>query len=113
MGEKGQRLLRGRARLGGEGDQSLTGAGCELHPLVREGEVAYDRMVELLGAGGVPADVVGGPQGAELLAAGGQLPDELGQLPVVRVAAGLGPQQGYAVGGGAVPIGVEVAGPRV
>ena len=36
------------------------------------------------------ADVVGGPQGAEQVAAGGELADEVGEDPVVGRAAGFG-----------------------
>jgi hypothetical protein len=56
---------------------------------------------------------VRGPQGAELLAAGGQLPDELGELAVVGAAGDFGAQLGHDVGGDPVPVGVEVGGPRV
>ena len=38
------------------------------------------------------ADVVGRPAAAELFAAGGEHPDEVGELTVVGVAAGLGPR---------------------
>ena len=103
----------GRAGLGRVGDQRLAGVAGELQRLVGEREVADDAVVEVLGAGGVPADVVRGPQGAEPVAAGGQLADELGEYPVVGVAAGLGAQQRDAVAGGAVPVRVEVRRARV
>jgi hypothetical protein len=45
-----------------------------------EGEVADDRVVEAFGAVVVEADVVGGPAGAELVAAGGELADEVVRL---------------------------------
>ena len=35
-----------------------------------------------------------GPPGAEGIAAGGQITDEVGERPVVGIAAGLGAQQG-------------------
>ena len=66
--------------------------GGELHRLVGEGEVADDRVVEALGAGAVEADVVRGPADAELVAAGRELADEVGEAAVVGVAAGLGAQ---------------------
>ena len=52
---------------------------------------------------------MGGPPGAEAIAAGGELADELVQLPVVRVAAGLGAQHRHGVAGGALPVDPEVA----
>jgi len=47
-------------------------------------------MVEELDAGGVDPDVARGPASAELLAAGGELSDQVGEVSVVRVAAGFG-----------------------
>ena len=76
--------------------------------LVGELELADDRVVKALGAGLVVADVVRRPPGAELVAAGGQLADEVRELRVVRVAAGLGAQVRDEVRGGALPVGVEV-----
>jgi len=52
-------------------------------------QVADDGVVEGLDPGPVQADVVRGPADAEGAAAGGQLPDEVGQPVVVAVAAGL------------------------
>jgi hypothetical protein len=46
-------------------------------------------VVEPLHALEVQVDVVGGPQVAELVAAGDELADEVRKLSVVRVAAGL------------------------
>ena len=65
-------------------------------------------MVQPLGPGLVVADVVRRPPGAELGAAGRQLPDEVRQFAVVRVAAGLGAQVRDEILGGALPVGVEV-----
>lgn len=48
-------------------------------------------MMELLAAGAVELDVVGGPADPEFVAAGGQLADEVGQATVVGVAAGTEP----------------------
>jgi hypothetical protein len=59
-----------------------------LHRLVAEVEVADDRMVNPLGAGAVEAHVVRGPAGAELVAGGRELPDEVRQAAVVWVATG-------------------------
>lgn len=46
-------------------------------------EVADDGVVEELDAGGVDADVVGGPSPAEVLASGGELPDDEGSAEYV------------------------------
>ena len=43
---------------------------------------------EVFGSGSVEEHVVGGPAAAELVAAGGQLSDEVGEVAVVGVAAG-------------------------
>ncbi|GAA3840804.1 hypothetical protein GCM10022206_93930 [Streptomyces chiangmaiensis] len=56
------------------------------------------------------ADVVGAPAGAECVAAGGQLTDEVVQVFVVGVAAGFGAQDGDGYVGGLVPVGVEAVG---
>ena len=63
-GEEVEGLLGRGAGCGGEGDEGLAGVAGELEAFVVEGEVAGDGVVEVLGAGGVPADVVGGPEGA-------------------------------------------------
>jgi hypothetical protein len=55
----------------------------------------------------VDPDVVGSPQGAEEVAAGGQLADEVGEYPVVGGAAGFGAQQGDDLAGVALPVAVE------
>ena len=83
--------------------------GAELHRLVAEVEVADDRVVDALGAGAVEAHVVRRPADAELVAARRQLADQVGQLAVVGVAAGLGAQVRDELGGDALPVGVEVA----
>ena len=61
-------------------------------------------MVEALGAGLVGADVVRGPAGAEVLAARGELADEVGEVAVVRIASGLGAQHRDGVVGDALPV---------
>jgi hypothetical protein len=70
-------------------------------------------MLKALGAGAVGADVVVRPQAAEDLASGGQLPDEVLECAVVRVAAGLGAHDAHAHLREPVPVGVEVARGRV
>ena len=70
-------------------------------------------MVEALGARLVGADVVRGPADAEVLAARRELADEVGEVAVVRIAAGLGAQHRDGVVGGALPVEEEAPGPRV
>jgi hypothetical protein len=60
--------------VGGEGEPFV---GFEGHGLKHEVESADGGVVEVLAAAAVQAHVVGRPQGAELLAAGGQLPEKL------------------------------------
>ena len=66
-------------------------------------------MAELLGAGAVELDVVRAPADAELVAAGGELADEVGEALVVGVAAGDGAQEADAVVGDAVPVDEELS----
>ena len=113
-GVAGEQLERVVGRAGGLGDvdeQVLALVG-RRERLVGEVEVADHGVVESLGAGGVDADVVGGPAGPELLAAGGELADEVGQVAVVGVAAGFGAQDGDGVVGGLVPVAQELRGAR-
>jgi hypothetical protein len=70
-------------------------------------------MVEELDAAGVDSDVVRGPALSELFAAGGQLPDQVREVPVVGVAAGFGAQQGDGVVGGLVVVAEELGRVRV
>jgi hypothetical protein len=53
------------------------GVGRDLHHLVGQAEVADNRVMEVLGAGAVDAQVVRRPAGAELVAARRQLADEI------------------------------------
>jgi hypothetical protein len=75
-----------------------------------EGDVdeADDRMPDVLGPVLVQAHVVRGPEVAELLAAGGELADQVAQVAVVGVAACFGAQQRDGGSGDLVPVGVEV-----
>ena len=89
----------------------MPAVGGQVERFVAEGEVTDDRVVEPLGAGAVELDVVGGPADAELVAAGGELADEVGQAAVVGVAAGFGAQDGDGVVGDGVPVDEELASP--
>ncbi len=57
--------------------------GGQFHGFEGEVEVADDGVVEFLVSGAVEADVVGGPAGAEILAAGGEFADQFDELLVV------------------------------
>src|SRR3954451_10127160 len=130
----------GRGRIGGRGLVGGRPAGQELEavlgrcagfggvdgqrqlPVVGGGQVqgvvdqlegADGGVAELFGPGVVDAHVVRGPAGAELLADGGQLPDQFAQVLAVGVAAGLGAQQRDGDVGRALPVGVVAARPRV
>jgi hypothetical protein len=108
-----QGVLGGRSGLGGVGEEALAGVGGQGEGLEGQVEVADDGMVEELDAAGVDPDVVRGPAPAELFAAGGQLPDQVREVPVVRVAAGFGAQQGDGVVGGLVVVAEELGRVRV
>jgi hypothetical protein len=99
-----------RAGLGGVGGEGESLVGFEGHCLEHEVKEANGRMAEVLEAGAVQADVVGGPQGAEFLAAGGQLADQARQGRIERVAACLGAQQFDGGARGVLEAGIEVAG---
>jgi hypothetical protein len=64
-------------------------------------------VMEVFATGAVVADVVRAPAAAEVLAARGQLPDEVVQTLVIGVAAGFCAQDGHAGVGSDVPVGVE------
>ena len=102
-----------RAGLGGVDEHRQAGVGDELHRLERQVQLADDRVLEALDAGVVVADVVGRPERPEHLAARRQLADEVGELAVVRVAAGFGAQHGDDVGRDALPVDVEVRRARI
>ena len=91
----------------------MPAVGGQVKCFVGEGELADDRVVEAFDPGAVEPDVVGGPPHAELVAAGGELADEVGQTSVVGVAAGFGAQDGDGVVGDGVPVDEELRRPRV
>ena len=101
--------VRGR-RPGRGGVDEHRQAGClgDGEQVVHEVEAADDGVVDLLGAAAVLVHVVAGPPGTELLAAGGQLADEVVQARVVRGPARLGAQDADRVVGGLVPVDPEV-----
>src|SRR5204862_1572880 len=77
------------------------------------GEISDDGVVEAFRAVVVEADVVRGPTGAELVAAGGELPNEVGQVAVGGVASCFSPQDGDGGVGDVVPVDEDVASGRV
>src|ERR671911_536106 len=104
-GQQGQGVLRGRARLGGVGNHALAGIAGQRGGLERQVDVADDRVVDELHPGAVDPDVVRGPPDSEVVAAGGELPDQVGDSPLVWIAAGPGAQQAA----GAVPTSAPLA----
>src|SRR5207247_11390287 len=92
------------------GKERETWVGGEFQHLECEGQVADQRMVELLAAGAMELHVVPRPSHAEVLAPRGQLADEVGQGAVVRVAPCLGAQDRHGVPSGFLPI--DPYGPR-
>src|SRR5436309_14345948 len=63
--------------------------------------------MDVLQPGAVEAHVLLGPAAAELLAAGGEFADEVGESLVVRVAPGVAAQGGDDLVGVPFPVGVE------
>jgi len=70
-GEELEGVVGGRARLGGVGGEGEAFVGFDGHGLEHEVEVPDGWVAEVLEAGAVQADVVGCPEGAEFVAAGG------------------------------------------
>jgi len=78
--------------------RTCPGVGGELHNLVRHGDVPDQRVVEALVSCAVEADVVCGPADPELLAAGGELADQVGDLlPGPGGASQPSPDSGFGV----------------
>jgi hypothetical protein len=78
-----------------------------------ECEVTDDWMLEAFGSGAVQFDVVRGPRDAELLAAGRELTDEVGEALVGGVPAHLGVEDPDDVVGDVVPVHEELGRLRV
>ena len=106
-------MLRRGVRRGGVDVDALAGIGGQLEGFVVELERPHEGVVQALAAGAVVADVVGGPAAAEVVAAGGELADEVGEVLVVGVPSGFGAQHGHAVVGDLVVVDEEVRGGRV
>ena len=87
-GEQSERFGRGGVRFDGVGHQVLFQVVADVEGLETDGQVADDRVVEVLGPSGVFADVVVGPPSAKLGAADRQLTDQLVELSILGVAAG-------------------------
>ena len=75
--EEVERLLGAGAGFGGVGEERQPGVGGDVEAVEAEAELADDGVVEVLDGGGVEAHVVRGPVGAERLALGGELADEV------------------------------------
>ena len=91
--------MGGRTGFSGVDQEALAGIGRSGEGLEGQVEVPDDGVVKELDAAAVDADVVRRPAAAELLATGGELPDQVREVPVVGVAAGFGAQQGDGVVG--------------
>ena len=72
-----QRFLRTRTWLGGVGEEGQAVVGGDVHAVEAEAELTNAGVVEQLDGGGVEADVVDCPVGAEHLALGRELADEV------------------------------------
>ena len=106
-GQAVQRLLGRRAGPGRVHDEDLADVGQQLESVVVEREVADEGVMERLAAAAVLQDVLGGPANTELLAPGGKLADEVGEVAVVGIPAGFGPEAADGGVGDAVPVPVE------
>jgi hypothetical protein len=89
-----QRLATAASRAGHQ-RPGAPWIGGDFQGVVVGGEVTRGRVVERLDAAAVVLDVVGGPADPEFFAAGGQFPDQVGQVAVVGVAARFGAQAAH------------------
>src|SRR5690242_15396391 len=109
-GEQPEPVVGRGSRLSGVSGQGEALVSLQGHGLEQEVEGPDGGVAEALAAAAVEPDVVVGPHGAELLAAGAQLADQGGEGSVERVAACLGAQQLDGGPGRFGEVGVEVAG---
>ena len=112
-GEELERLVRGAAGGGRIHREGMSGVLLQSQHLVIQFQQSHRRMPEELGPGVMAADIVRSPQRPEFLAAHRQLAHQFGDALVVRVPARLAAQDGNVGVGCPVPVGVEIAGPRV
>src|ERR1700730_12818623 len=75
--EELERLFGARTGLGGVGEDRQAGVCWKVHPGEAQAELADHGMVEVLDADVVEAHIVRGPTGAERLAVGRELADEV------------------------------------
>jgi hypothetical protein len=104
-GQKGECVGGRGGGLGGVDEEFPSWLSGEVGAFEEKVDPADDGVVEVFLAGGVAADVVGAPLGAEFVAEGGQFTDEVLQVLVVGVAAGFGTQDRNDGVGGVVPVG--------
>jgi hypothetical protein len=101
-------LLRGRVGLGGVHEERLAWVAGEVERLEVEREIADKRVMETLHPGAVHPHVVRRPSDPELVAAGGELTDQVGEPPVIGVAAGFGAEDADGDVGDRVPVEEEL-----
>jgi hypothetical protein len=74
-------------------------------------EISDHEMAVALEAGAVQPHVVRLPTGCGTPRCAGQLADEVGRFPVIRVATGLAAQDGHGMAGSLLPVRAEVTHP--
>jgi hypothetical protein len=109
-GEQLQCVLGPRAGLGAVGGQRQARVGQQLHGVEGDIDEADDRVGEVFGPVLVQPHVVRRPAGAEVVAAGGEIANQVGELTVVGVTAGFAAQHRDSRARDVVPAWVEVAG---
>ena len=109
-GEQHEPFSGGRSGLGRVNGEGEAGSAAISSPSKARGELADYAVVEGLGTSSVVADVVCTPSTAELVAAGGQLADQVVKLLVVRISTRFGAQDRDGHVGEHVPVRVEVVG---
>ena len=90
----------GGVGFGGVDGHGEPGFGSEVEAFVGKCEVTDDVVVKVFGAGAVGADIVGAPAAAELIAASGQLADQVVEALVVRVLTRCSAEVGHRYVGG-------------
>ncbi len=112
-GEQAQVLCGIGSGSGGVDDQGLVWVRRQDESLKVELQVPDDRVVQGFPPHPVQPHIMVGPQLGEVLAAGGQFPDEIAEDRVVRVAPGRAAQAGGQVGRVVLPVGKKLAGHRI
>jgi hypothetical protein len=108
--EEVKRLVCSRVRFRHVHEDALSRVAGKVQGFVGQSEIAHDGVVKVLHAASVEPDVVGRPADTELLAARGQLANQVSQGSVIGVSSGLGAQGSNDVVGDVLPVDEQIGG---